>query len=242
MFATVLAPPRLIGITWSKCSSCVEPHWRHRPPSRADTAIFTSWVIARLARSPVGGGMGGRAGGCINGSGLGGRARDRPAGPADRAGLADGAWACGAWACGAGAGSGVGAAGGADAAGAAGSVGTAGSCGTAGAARNGVCSAASLLPLFVDGWWRGSSHAMCGDGCCMISESRSSARARVMSANPKRFGGISLAATSCSLPCGWPGLARVNQAGSGTPASYRLPVANLTFPTKPRNPSNIHTP
>jgi hypothetical protein len=26
MFATVLAPPRLIGITWSKCNWAVEPH------------------------------------------------------------------------------------------------------------------------------------------------------------------------------------------------------------------------
>jgi hypothetical protein len=26
MFATVLAPPRLTGITWSKCSFSVDPH------------------------------------------------------------------------------------------------------------------------------------------------------------------------------------------------------------------------
>jgi hypothetical protein len=113
MFATVLAPPRLIGITWSKCSSRVEPHWRHRPPSRADTAIFTSWVMARLARSPVGGGMGEAASGCVNGSWPGGRFRGRAAGK--------------------------------------------------GAEPS--APSASVVPLSVDGWWRTSSCAICGEGC-----------------------------------------------------------------------------
>src|SRR5579859_760294 len=54
MFATVLAPPLLQGITWSKCSSVVEPHWRHLPRSLAATLILTSCGMARELRSPSG--------------------------------------------------------------------------------------------------------------------------------------------------------------------------------------------
>jgi hypothetical protein len=63
MFATVLAPPLLTGMMWSKCRFCVEPHWRQRPPSRAETAILTSCGICRLCRSPTGSGMWRRSGG-----------------------------------------------------------------------------------------------------------------------------------------------------------------------------------
>src|ERR1700731_1254646 len=54
MFATVLAPPLLHAMTWSKCSSVVEPHWRHRPPSLAATAILTSWGMDLVFLSPTG--------------------------------------------------------------------------------------------------------------------------------------------------------------------------------------------
>jgi hypothetical protein len=54
MFATVLAPPLLHGMTWSKCRSVVKPHWRHRPPSLAETAILTSWGMDLVFRSPTG--------------------------------------------------------------------------------------------------------------------------------------------------------------------------------------------
>jgi hypothetical protein len=54
MFATVLAPPLLHGMTWSKCSSVAEPDWRHRPPSLAATAILTPYGMDLVFRSPVG--------------------------------------------------------------------------------------------------------------------------------------------------------------------------------------------
>jgi len=54
MLSTVFGPPLLHGITWSKCSSLFEPHWRHRPPSLTATSIFTSCGMARVLRSPDG--------------------------------------------------------------------------------------------------------------------------------------------------------------------------------------------
>jgi hypothetical protein len=54
MLSVVFAPPLLHGITWSKCSSLFDPHWRQRPPSLAATSIFTSCAMTRLLGSPTG--------------------------------------------------------------------------------------------------------------------------------------------------------------------------------------------
>ena len=74
MFATVLAPPLLTGMMWSKCRFSVCPHCRQRPPSRAETAILTSCEIRRVCRSPTGSGIwrcgSGSRGGGVRGDGV----------------------------------------------------------------------------------------------------------------------------------------------------------------------------